>query len=367
VAELPRGTVTFVFTDIEGSTALVKRLRDRYGDVVEQHQLLLRAAFSAHGGHEIDTQGDSFFFAFARARDAVIAVVEAQRALAAHDWPDDGEVRVRMGLHTGEPAVGEQRYTGFGVHRAARISAAGHGGQVVLSNATRELVEDDLPENVSIRELGTYELKDVERPERLFQLAVEDLPGEFPPLKAPKVAEPHPLRRRAILLSGLAGVIAAAVAIPLFAFGEGGSGGESIEAAAGNSVGFLDPASNRLVDDVGVGATPTDVAVGEGAVWVTNADDRSVSRIDPVKRTLVQTITEVGNSPSGIAVGNGAVWVVNSLDSSVSRIDPGTNRVVQKVDVGNGHWASSTRRARSGSRTPATARSRGSTPTVAGW
>ena len=146
MAELPRGTVTFVFTDIEGSTALAKRLRDRYGEVLEQHQLLLRAAFAAHGGHEIDTQGDSFFFAFARARDAVLAVVEAQRALTGHEWPEGGEVRVRMGLHTGEPAVGEQRYTGFGVHRAARISAVGHGGQVLLSNATRELIEDDLPE-----------------------------------------------------------------------------------------------------------------------------------------------------------------------------------------------------------------------------
>jgi len=334
VAELPRGTVTFVFTDIEGSTALAKRLRDRYREVLEQHQLLLRAAFEAHGGHEIDTQGDSFFFAFARAKDAVLAVVEGQRALAGHEWPEGGEVRVRMGLHTGEPAVGEQRYTGFGVHRAARISAAGHGGQVLLSNATRELVEDDLAENVAVRDLGTYQLKDVDRPEHLFQLAVEDLPSEFPPLKAAKVAEPHPLRRRAILLSALTGVIAAAVAIPIFALGQGGSG-ESIEAAAGNSVGFVDPDSNRLVADVAVGTTPTHVAVGEGAVWVTNADGDTASRIDPLERIVVQTIT-VGSSPSGITTGNGAVWVANSLDSTVSRIDPATNTVVQTIGVGNG-------------------------------
>jgi class 3 adenylate cyclase len=256
VAELPRGTVTFVFTDIEGSTALIKRLRDRYGEVLDQHQLLLRAAFEAHGAHEIDTQGDSFFFAFARARDAVLAVVQAQWALAGHEWPEGGELRVRMALHTGEPVVGEQRYTGFGVHRAARISAVGHGGQVLLSNATRELIEDDLPENVVIRDLGTYQLKDIDRPEHLFQLAIEGLPSEFPPLNAARVVPPHPLRRRTILLSAIAGVIAAAVAIPIFALGQGGSG-ESIEAAAGNSVGFVDPDTNRLVGDVEVGTTPT--------------------------------------------------------------------------------------------------------------
>jgi YVTN family beta-propeller protein len=333
VVELPRGTVTFVFTDIEGSTTLAKRLRDGYAEVLGQHQLLLRAAFGAHGGHEIDTQGDSFFFAFARALDAVAGVVEAQRALAAHKWPEGGEVRVRMGLHTGEPNVGEQRYTGFGVHRAARISAAGHGGQVLLSNATRELVEDDLPEGVAIRDLGTYQLKDVDRPEHLFQLAVEGLPSEFPPLNAPKVAEPHPLRRRAILLSALAGVIAAAVAIPIFALGQGGSGG-SIDAAAGNSVGFVDGGSNRLLAGVGVGRTPTHMALGDGALWVTNADDGTVSRIDPRTRTVVQTIP-VGSSPNGITTGNGAVWVANSLDRSVSRIDPGTNTVVQTIPVGN--------------------------------
>jgi YVTN family beta-propeller protein len=335
VAELPRGTVTFVFTDIEGSTALAKRLRDRYVEVLEQHQLLLRAVFEARGGHEIDTQGDSFFFAFPRAKDAVLAVVEAQRALAGHKWPDGGEVRVRMGLHTGEPVVGEQRYTGFGVHRAARISAAGHGGQLLLSNTTRELVEDDLPENVALRDLGTYQLKDIDRPEHLFELAVDDLPSQFPPLKAAKIAKPHPLRRRAILLPALAGVVAAAVSIPIFAFGQGGSS-EPLEAAVGNSVGFVDPGSNRLVADVDVGRTPTHIALGPGAVWVTNADDDTVKRIDPQTKTVVQTIA-VGSSPSGITTGNGAVWVANSLDGTVSRIDPMTDTVVGgAIPVGNG-------------------------------
>jgi len=334
VAELPRGTVTFVFTDIEGSTALLKRLGDRYGQVLDAHRRILREAVSGRDGREVDTQGDSFFFAFDRANAALAAAVVAQRALSDHVWPDDGEVRVRMGLHTAEPEVGDERYVGLGVHRAARIGAVAHGGQVLLSSATRELVEDE-KEGVSVRELGSYRLKDIDRPERLFQLDIAGLRSDFPPLRAEKVVEPRPLRRRAMLLAALAGVIGAAVAIPIFAFGQGGGGGGAVEAASSDSVGILDSGSGHLVADVGVGATPTGIAHGEGAYWVTNADGRSVSRIDPATNRQVETIT-VGNGPSGIAVGNGAVWVANSLDGTVSRIDPGTNDVVQTIDVGNG-------------------------------
>ena len=333
MAELPRGTVTFLFTDIEGSTRLLKQLGERYSQLLDEHRRILREAVEAREGREVDTQGDSFFFAFARANAALGAAVAGQRALAEHDWPEGGEVRVRMGLHTGEPAVGEERYVGIGVHRAARVGAVAHGGQVLLSRTTRELLEDDV-EGVSVRDLGAYRLKDIDRPEWLFQLDIEGLQTDFPPLKAEKVAEPHPLRRRAILLSALAGVIAAAVAIPIFAFGQAGGGG-SVEAAAGNSVGFVDSGSGRLVADVGVGATPTHIAVGEGAYWVTNADGHSVSRIDQLTKTVVQTIP-VGNGPSGITTGNGAVWVANSLDGTISRIDPVTNQVVQRISVGNG-------------------------------
>ena len=137
MSELPQGTVTFLFTDIEGSTELLKRLGARYHEVLDAHARILREAASSHGGSEVDNQGDSFFFAFARANAALGAAVVAQRALAAHEWPDGAEVRVRMGLHTGEPSVGGERYVGLGVHRAARIGAAGHGGQVLLSNPTR--------------------------------------------------------------------------------------------------------------------------------------------------------------------------------------------------------------------------------------
>jgi class 3 adenylate cyclase len=181
MASLPGGTVTFLFTDIEGSTRLLQQLGDAYGDVVRDHRKLLREHLGDKGGTEVDTQGDAFFYSFPRARDAVAGAVEAQRALAGHEWPDGTEVRVRMGLHTGEPSVGEEGYLGLDVVRAARICSAGHGGQILLSETTRALLGNDLPEGVSVVDLGQQELKDVQH-ERIYQLAVD---GEqsFPPLK----------------------------------------------------------------------------------------------------------------------------------------------------------------------------------------
>ena len=188
--DLPTGRVTFLFTDIEGSTQLLQSLGEAYVSVLQEHHRILRKAVAEQGGREIDNQGDSFFFAFERANAALGAAVLAQRALTEHPWPEEGEVRVRMGLHTGEPMVGEERYVGLGVHRAARIGAIAHGGQVLLSNATRELIEDGLA-GVSIRDLGSYRLKDLDRDERLYQLDVAGLRSDFPPLKAQRVAEPR--------------------------------------------------------------------------------------------------------------------------------------------------------------------------------
>ena len=179
---LPSGTVTFVFTDIEGSTRLLQELGDEYATVARDHRRIVRETFGVHDGTEIDTQGDSFFYSFRRARDAVAAAVEAQRALDAHAWPRGASVRVRMGLHTGEPTVGEEGYLGLDVVRAARISAAGNGGQILLSETTRALVGNDLPEHVSVRDLGRRELKDIQH-ERLFELAFDDRPAVTPPPK----------------------------------------------------------------------------------------------------------------------------------------------------------------------------------------
>ena len=178
----PTGTVTLLFTDIEGSTLLLRKLGDRYGDVLTTHRVLLRSAFEAAQGHEIDTQGDSFFIAFARVRDALEAAVAAQRALAREEWPRDGGVRVRMGIHTGEPAVGDEGYLGLDVHRAARICSAAHGGQILLSQSTRELAGEVLPSGTQLEELGEHRLKDLPRPERLFQLIVPGLQSKFAPL-----------------------------------------------------------------------------------------------------------------------------------------------------------------------------------------
>lgn len=181
-ADLPRGTVTLLFSDIEGSTRLVIRLRDRYGDLLLQHHRLLRAAFGEHGGREIGTQGDAFVVAFSRAKEAVAAAVAAQRALAEQDWPDGVRVKVRIGIHTGEPSLGEEGYQGLGVHRAARICAAGHGGQILLSNASRELIEDELSDNLALVDLGENRLKDLDRPERIFQVLYPGVAPSFPPL-----------------------------------------------------------------------------------------------------------------------------------------------------------------------------------------
>ena len=182
--QLPTGTVTMLFSDIEGSTALLSRLGELYGEALSAQRALMRAAFAACRGQEMGTEGDSFFVVFESAGDAVRCCLAAQRALAGHDWPGGMAVRVRMGLHSGEPAVQEDDYIGMDVHRAARIAAAAHGGQVVLSDATRHLVESRLAADVSLRDLGWHRLKDIEAPERIYQLVAAGLPDRFPSLKS---------------------------------------------------------------------------------------------------------------------------------------------------------------------------------------
>src|SRR4051794_4157155 len=169
--ELPTGTVTFLFSDLEGSTRLLKQLGDTgYTQMLGPHRAIVRQVFAAHGGSEIDTQGDAFFYGFSRARAAVAAAVEVQRRHEAQQWPDGAHVRVRLGLHTGEPVVGEEGYTGLDVVRAARIAADGEGGQILLSEATRAIVGSDLPEGVDVRELGERTLKDIDEPEPIYEL-----------------------------------------------------------------------------------------------------------------------------------------------------------------------------------------------------
>jgi predicted ATPase/class 3 adenylate cyclase len=181
--DLPTGTVTFLFTDIEGSTGLLQRLGEEFHGVVDDHGRILREAIRSGGGTEVQTEGDSFFAAFPTPAGALRAAVGAQRTLAAHRWPEGNAVRVRMGLHTGEGVLGGDDYIGLDVHRAARISAAGHGGQVLISEPTRALVDNALPDGMSLRDLGRHRLKDLEHPEHLHQLVIDELPAEFPPIR----------------------------------------------------------------------------------------------------------------------------------------------------------------------------------------
>ena len=175
----PVGTVSLLFTDIEGSTRLLQRVGERYAEVLEQHRRLLREAFAARGGYEVGTEGDSFLVSFASAADAAAAAAAAQLALAGHAWPDDVELRVRMGIHTGEPTLVAGDYVGLDVHRAARVMAAGHGGQVLLSQTTR----DQLDSAHECRDLGEHRLKDLLEPLHLHQLLIDGLRTDFPPLK----------------------------------------------------------------------------------------------------------------------------------------------------------------------------------------
>jgi len=192
---LPGGTVSLLFTDIEGSTALLRELGEQYATVVAQHRRLLREVVDAVGGQEVDTQGDAFFFAFSRARDALAAAVEGQRALHGYDWPGGVDVRVRMAVHSGEPTVTDEGYVGMDVVRAARICAAGHGGQVLVSAATRALVGADLPRGVRVVDLGERHLKDVGY-EHLHQVLIEGLPDEFPPVRQHREGREEALTRQ---------------------------------------------------------------------------------------------------------------------------------------------------------------------------
>ena len=187
--ELPTGTVTFLFTDIEGSTRLLQKVGGQFADILKDHSRIMRAAISAASGVEVGTAGDSFFAAFREPVDGIRAAVRAQRDLAAHPWLHGEPVRVRMGLHTGWGELGGDGYVGIDVHRAARIADAAHGGQVLLSDITARLVEAALPSGVRLRPLGEHRLKDLANPERLSQLEIDGLPSEFP---APRSLEARP-------------------------------------------------------------------------------------------------------------------------------------------------------------------------------
>jgi YVTN family beta-propeller protein len=340
MSEVLSGVVTFLFTDIEGSTRLVKHFRERWGEIVGEHQRLLRASFRKHGGRELDTQGDSFFVVFPSARGAVLAAVDGQRAVLAHPWPEGAALRVRMGIHTGQAVVGEGRYTGLAVHRAARIGAAAHGGQVLVSQATQTLIEDEEEDlAVVLRDLGEQPLKDLDRPVRLYQVAADGLPDRFPPLRRepplPQAAEaalaaPRLWRGRLIMPAAVLAVVALAAVLAIVLT----RGGDAVTVRP-NSVGVIDPKNSRVIDQLSVGVRPGPMTAGGGAIWVANIDDRTLTRIDPRSRSVVHNIP-LQRTPTDVAYGEHAVWVANGLLGTIERVDPQFDTLDNPIETETG-------------------------------
>ena len=321
MSELPSGTVSLLFTDIEGSTQLQHRLGEHYHEVVAEHRRLLEEAFAAHRGTVVDRQTESFFVAFARARHAVQAAAAAQRALADHAWPDGVQVKVRMGIHAGDPEVADDRYVGLAVSRAARICASAHGGQVLLSSSARALLSDD--QRAALRTLGVYRLKDFAAPEPISQLVIDGLPSQFPRLRTE--AKPDTWKR--LLLAAGTLVAAGAIAGVVVALTGGGSSG--LSKIGPTSVGVIDPKTNTLVDEIPLGFKSNLIAAGEGFVWVVDPQGSTLWKINPRTRaaSTIGIAVGAGAVPFGIAVGEGAVWLA---------VRRGTRQVVLELgpDVG---------------------------------
>ena len=332
-----RATATFLFTDIEGSTQLLRSHRGEYADILADHHRLLREAFTAHGGKEIDNQGDAFFVAFARAKDAVLAAAACQRALAQHSWQAGASLQVRMGIHTGEADLTVDRYVGLSVHRAARICALGHGGQVLVSQTTASHLEDDeedLP-GIALKDLGQHRLKDISRPVRLYQLDVDGLRTAFPPLSISD--RPKPNRRKRLALAAAALLIAGGVTAMALALV---NRDEAPPEVLPDSLVRIDPSTLEPTEVVPIGDAPDLVVAAGGFVWVThhilrdtpsgiirNAGDRTLTRFDPSTGDVV--VVGGGLAPCGLTADpSGDVWVANCFargsSANVVRVDAST-------------------------------------------
>ncbi len=337
VGDATQATATFLFTDIEGSTELLKSHRGEYADILADHHRLLRSAFAAHGGTEVDNQGDAFFVAFTRAKGAVLAAADGQRALAAHSWPGGASLLVRMGIHTGEAELTVDRYVGLSVHRAARICAVGHGGQALVSQTTAGLLEDDedLP-GIALRDLGGHRLKDIPRPVRLYQLDIDGLRTSFPPLAVGE--PPKPSRRKRVGLGAAALLVVGAAALALVLFNRDAAPPVVLP----NSLVRIDPDTLKPTDVVPIGDEPDVVVAAGGFLWVThyvlrdtdsgdlrNAGDRTLTRVDP--STGEVKVVGGGLAPCGLTADpSGDVWVANCFEAAsgpsgnVVRVDAST-------------------------------------------
>jgi branched-chain amino acid transport system substrate-binding protein len=318
MAELPRGTVTFLFTDIEGSTVLLRSLGDRYGnEVLATHRSILRAACARYGGHEIDAQGDATFVAFATANDALRAAIDGQEALEAHPWPDGAAVRVRIGLHTAEPVLSDGAYVGLGVHRAARICAAARGGQIVVSSATRSVLVERGAPGLTLRDLGSRRLKGLGERDRLYAATRDPSPKPTPSQS----------RRRAALVAAAAALLLAAGAIAALLLPGGGTPPRAL--VPGGAVGAIDPARQVLIGTAPVAGAPDRLAVAGGAVWSVSDASGALAEID-VRRRTVTTVVPSGGAPRDVAAGLGAIWTIDERGGRLLEISPAYQRVVHR-------------------------------------
>jgi predicted ATPase/class 3 adenylate cyclase len=312
VSELPSGTVSLLFSDIEGSTLLLNRLGLRYAEALDGQQQLLRQAWDEHGGTELGTEGDSFFVVFPTAEQAVAAATQAQQELAAFEWPAGERVRVRMGIHTGTPTVHGDGYVGMDVHRAARISGAAHGGQVVLSRATAHLVEDRLPERVGLRDLGSHQLKDLPTAERLFQLTIDGLEIGFPPLKSLGTASslPHPateLVGRDVVVSEVAALLASPELRLVTLTGPGGCGKTRL------AIGVAEQVAAHFPD--GLFFVPLAATAAAEAMWTSIAEALDVP---PEARTPPGLFSHVAHRSALLVLDN--LEQVTNADNVVSQL-----------------------------------------------
>jgi predicted ATPase/class 3 adenylate cyclase len=296
MAALPTGTVTLMFTDVEGSTNLLRALGDRYRDVLAEHRETLRSAFGEHGGVEVDSIGDGLYWTFPTAREAVLAAVAAQRDLARKPWPDGAEVRVRIGIHTGEPKSGEIGYVGLDVHRAARIGAAGHGGQVLVSRTTHDLIAGDPPDGISLRDLGEHRLKDMPGPEHLFQVVAAELTESFPALRVAPIATTELPRQLTTFVGRVAELESAREMLlagrMLTLTGPGGVGKTRLAVELGG----------RLVDEHDGGVSFVELANLTDPGFVLNAIASALHLAEEPGRPLDETIVEHLHSRSLLLV-----------------------------------------------------------------
>lgn len=304
MAAQPSGTVTLLFSDVEGSTRLLHSVgRELYAELLATQRSLLRDACRRHDGYEVDAEGDGLFVAFRTAAAAVASAGEAQRALGEHRWPEEQALRVRMGIHTGEPLVAAPKYVGLAVHRAARIMSAAHGGQVLVSDSTERLLAGDerALSSFSLVDLGLWRLKDFDRPVRLYQLAGDGLEKDFPRVRAERVAPPRRRRRLAVAVAALA-IVVLAVGIALL------TRGGSAQAAPANSVAVLDSTRNALRGVVAAGMQPGAIAATHGSVLAANTADETLTDIDPTTQQVDRTIP-LGEITDDIAAA-GSVWAL---------------------------------------------------------